>query len=99
MVTAFERQLAAIHPFHRVSSVHCRPPSSNFPSGELVENILSLQAARNSKALIEGMSSCALGANRGFAYNLRNLITDGAPPTIEFRQHQATLSVLDCAAW
>ena len=30
---------------------------------------------------------------------MRNLITNGAPPTIEFRQHQATLNVVNCAAW
>ena len=99
VVTAFERQLAAIHPFHRVNNVHCRPPSSNFKSDDLVQNILSLQDARNSKALIKSMSCCPHGSTRGFAYNLRNLITNGAPPTIEFRQHQGTLSVLDCAAW
>lgn len=99
VVAAFERQLAAIHPFHRVNNVHCRSPSCNFGSDDIVENILSLQAAQNTKTLIERMSCCPHGANRGFAYNLRNLITNGAPPTIEFRQHEATLDVVTCAAW
>lgn len=99
VVAAFERQLAAIHPFHRVKNVHCRPPSSNFESEDVVNNILSLQAAQNTKTLIERMSCCPHGANRGFAYNLRNLVTNGAPPTIEFRQHEATLDVVTCAAW
>ena len=99
VVTAFERQLAAIHPVHRVNNVHCRPPSSNFEGGNLVRNILWLQAAENTKTLINRMSCCPYGADRGFAYNLRNLITNEAPPTIEFRQHEATLDVVTCAAW
>ena len=99
IVTTFERQLASIHPFHRVNNVHCRPPSSNFESDSLVQDILSLQAAPNTKTLINLMSCCPHGANRGFAYNLRNLITNGAPPTIEFRQHEATFDLVKCAAW
>ena len=99
VVTAFERQLASIHPFHRINNVHCRPPSINFQGQDLVENILSIQAAKKSRDLINGMSCGPHGSTRGFAYNLTNLITEGAPPTIEFRQHQGTLDVITCAAW
>ncbi|KAL8793880.1 MAG: hypothetical protein Q9195_003499 [Heterodermia aff. obscurata] len=99
VVTTFERQLASIHPFHRINNVHCRPPSSNFESQDQVENVLSLQATRKTRELINYMSRGPHGTPRGFAYNLTNLITEGAPPTIEFRQHQATLNVVNCAAW
>ena len=30
---------------------------------------------------------------------MRNLITDDAPPTVELRQHEATLDVVEIAAW
>ena len=99
VVTAFERQLASIHPFHRINNVHCRPPSLNFARQDLVKNVLSLQAAKNSRAVINSMSCGPHGSPRGFAYNLTNLITNGSPPTIEFRQHEATLDVITCAAF
>ena len=45
------------------------------------------------------MSSNADGAERGFAYNMRNLLEDGPKTTIEFRQHESTIDAVAVAAW
>ncbi|KAL8658328.1 MAG: hypothetical protein Q9202_007586 [Teloschistes flavicans] len=99
IVTIFERQLATVHPHHRVNNIHCRPPSSNFNSQDLVHNVRILEEAGTLTQLIDRMSYNLDGSERGFAYNMRNLIDDEAPPTIEFRQHEATLEVPAIGAW
>ncbi|KAL8686993.1 MAG: hypothetical protein Q9218_006711 [Villophora microphyllina] len=99
IVSIFERQLASIHPPHRVHNVHCRPPSSNFESEDVVENVRMIEHTKNDKELIDMMSRNLDGDRRGFAYNLTDLDKDDAPPTIEFRQHQATLEIKPIAAW
>ncbi|KAL9588211.1 MAG: hypothetical protein Q9203_002970 [Teloschistes exilis] len=99
MVTIFERQLATVHPHHRIKNIHCRPPSCNFETQDLGKKIRILEDALSLAQLIKRMSSNPDGDKRGFAYNMRNLITEGAPPTIEFRQHQATLEIPEISAW
>lgn len=99
MVTIFERQLATVHPHHRINNIHCRPPSCNFESQDLGKKIRILEDAPSLTQPIKRMSSNPDGDKRGFAYNMRNLIIEGAPPTIEFRQHQATLEIPEIGAW
>ena len=99
LVTVWERQLASLHPGHRINNVHCRAPSSNFCDTDLVKNVLILQDAKSTKALIKVMSFNPYGAGRGFAYNMKNLIDKGLKATIEFRQHEAIFDVPAIAAW
>ncbi|KAI4195965.1 MAG: hypothetical protein LQ350_006849 [Teloschistes chrysophthalmus] len=99
MVTIFERQLATVHPHHRINNVHCRPPSYNFESRDIGRAVRILEDAPSLTQLVKRMSSNADGDKRGFGYNMRNLITQGALPTIEFRRHQATLEIPEIDAW
>ncbi|KAG6994052.1 hypothetical protein G7Y79_00047g082780 [Physcia stellaris] len=99
LVTVFEQQFASLHPYHRVNNVHCRAPGSNFEGRDLLKNILMLLSLKSTHSLITHMSSNPDGDRRGFAYNMVGLIVDGEPPTIEFRQHEATLDFVAVTAW
>ena len=99
LVTVFERQLASMHPYHRVNNVHCRGPGSNFEGQNLIGKLLTIGSRNSTSSVINLMCSNTDGDKRGFAYNMANLLTDDEPPTIEFRQHEATLDYSAIAPW
>ena len=99
LVTVFQDQLASLHPYHRVNNVHCRGPDCNCGGNNVIKNIITIHKLRATEELINLMRSNTDGTRRGFAYNMSGLLDDGEPPTIEFRQHAATLEFMAVAAW
>ena len=98
-VTIFERQLPSLHQYHRVNNVHCRGPGSNFEGQNPIDKILTIGSRKSTRSIINLMCSNTDGDRRGFAYNMAGLITDDEPPTIEFRQHEATMDFFAITAW
>lgn len=99
LTLVFEKQLASLHPYHRVNNIHCRAPSSNFHGRDIIKNLTKITKTKHTKSLVERMSSNRDGARRGFAYNMINLLGEGPKVTIEFRQHEATLDVYAIFCW
>lgn len=99
LVTLYEQQLASLHPYHRVNNVHCRGPGSNFEGQTPIDKILTIGSRKSTRSIINLMCSNTDGDRRGFAYNMAGLLTDDEPPTIEFRQHEATMDFFSITAW
>ena len=99
LATVFNRQFNSLQSYHRVVNIHCRSPAQNFPDTDPWEIASTINSALSTDELIDMMSSDENGDERGFAINFRSLLPERGLRTLEFRQHEATLSPKTVGLW
>ena len=101
LATTFEPCINTILAPRRLESIYCIPPSRAFSIQlSLSQRLAIIQIQATVRGVIEVMNP---SMGRSYAYNFQNMLekpkASGPSNTIEFRQHQGTLSFGEIEVW